>query len=219
MTSAISGAIPARATNATSSSDVPLEPTDPSILEPKSPSPIDRNVHIGLFGAMGVAFLGLGAGALSQSLRVPIAKVALTGAGIALGGAVGGWMGLQQFHASHRKYEQERIPREVGISTLQAARDMIKRFDTSRNGRIETTTEQTREEPYLSGGTRQMREFSAELVWSAADRDPADGTVTDIELARLMSGFDRDRSGTLSVAERNAFDDTHDSYVERWSTY
>lgn len=218
-TIAASGTMPIRPADRTSSSDVPLEPTDSSVFEPKTPTQLNKNIHAVLFGGMGAAFLGLSAAALSQSLRVPIAKVALTGAGIALGGAVGGWMGLQQLDASFRKYEQGRIPREVGASTLQTARDMIASFDESRNGRIETATEQTREEPFLLNGLRQMREFSAEKVWSAADTDPADGTVTDIELARLMSNFDTDRSGTISVAERNAFDDTHDSYLERARPY
>lgn len=212
-TIAASGAMPVRAASATPTSDVPLEPTDPGILEPRPQSSIDTNVHIGLFGAIGAAFVGLGAAALSQSLSAPIAKVALTGAGIAIGGVVGGWMGLQKSHASHRNYEQDRIPREVGASTLQTARDMIALFDESRDGRIDTATEEIRQEPYLSGGTRIMREFSASQVWSTADAD-TDGTVTDVELARLMSNFDADRSGTMSVAERNAFDDTHDSYVE-----
>jgi hypothetical protein len=63
----------------------------------------------------------------------------------------------------------------------------------------------------------ETRGTSAAPVWSAADTDPKDEIVSDVELATMMSKFDADRNGALTTVEQDAFRAEHPMIVDNWT--
>lgn len=196
--------------------ETPLEPRDPSILEPRQPNLVDKIVagtFCGILGAGVGGILGMGAVFATGSVHARFAPAAAIGL-TAIGAGVGALLGIESLMSSARESEQARIAKETGASTLDTARTMIATWDTDDNGRIDRPTEDTRTESrHDRAQQRTVRvETTAADVWDAATRRD---TVTDVDLARLMSKFDADRSGTMSELERAAFDEAHGVFVVR----
>jgi hypothetical protein len=192
-------------------------------------------------GGLAMGILGAMAGGLSydSGAMLPV----MLGVGLIGGAIAGGIWAHSGMKSSHEQAERKRIDAEFGMSTLESAQGMITRFDHGDNGRIDlvNTTGLPSMDERIYSETRnrsqkhtkydlwndewrteterwsESRGTSAANVWAAADVDPKDEVVTDRELARLMSNFDTDRSGTLTTSEREAFSAAHPVIVEGWS--
>jgi hypothetical protein len=182
-----------------------------------------------LNGAFGGGTSGAGMGGL-------IAAAAAIGA---VGGGIWAWHAMQ---SGHDKREHARVQAEHGTSTLQYARQMMSVYDHDDNGQVDlvnSTGLASMDERVFTEERRQSRSHpkydwfndewrteterwtetrgtSAARVWTAADVDPRDSVVTDVELARLMSAFDADRNGALTTAEQDAFNAAHPVIVDAW---
>ncbi len=190
----------------------------------------------GVLGIIGVAS-DLGSGGQGGMAGI------LMGVG-ALAGFVGTGVAIHAMSQSnYEQREHARIQAEHGTSTLEHARGLMSKFDHNDNGRIDLVNdtglasqdERIFEESRTQSRThrkydwindewdreterwKESRGTSAAGVWTAANVDPKDDVVSDIELARLMSAFDTDRNGALTTAEQDAFKQAHPVIVEAWS--
>lgn len=193
-------------------------------------------IGMGVGGIVGLAAASTtgGQGGIGMAIMGAATLVGLVGAGI----------GVYNFNkGNYEQREGAKIQAEHGTSTLDYARGMISQFDHDTNGRIDlvnSTGLQSMDERVYSEERSQSRSHpkydfwndewrteterwnesrgtSAAQVWNAADVDPKDQVVSDVELATLMSAFDADRSGSLTTPEQDAFKQAHPVIVEAWT--
>jgi hypothetical protein len=163
--------------------------------------------------------------------------------GAVVGAAAGAIWFVNASRSAHEERENAKIQAEHGTATLEYARRMMSSFDHDDNGQIDMVNStglasqdervfteqrnQSRSHPkydWYDDEWRTEREYwtetrgtSAAKVWTAADADPKDDVVTDVELARLMSQFDADRDGALTTSEQDAFRAAHPMIVDDWA--
>lgn len=218
----ISAAAGARTTppvSPTSTGDTPLEP---SKALPKTAS---YKPSIG--GWLGTATGTLGGALVGASIlmtpfamfceRLPLSRNALMITGFAAGvvGAITGGTLLGKAIFSRNKDNamvtlEANNNKQHGTATLDYARKQIALFDRNGDGAIQVVNSSGRasqnERSRLEyNDYHQFRTIDAGNIWRAADTDPTDHKVTDLELARLMSRYDADKSGVMTTTEQDAF--------------
>lgn len=195
----------------------------------------------GLAAGVGGAMLLAGGGASSMRTALGIAGTV----GIGLAGAAGGaWIAHNMSKGGHEDSEAKRVQLAFGTSTLENARELMTRFDHDTNGEVNldrvgsTGLEGTDERVFVEkrdqssskldydwwdddwdvDTTRwtESRGVSAAPLWEQANVDPKDQVVSDVEVAKVMAQFDTDRSGTLTIAERDAFTAANPFIYEDW---
>lgn len=208
--------------------DTPLEPQKaaPAI----APYKASAGGRIGTgAGALGGAVLGGGVGMLVFGGLTLMGGVggALTGSiiGMGFGALVGGVMGGVGIYSMNKDnyLTTANASRDetIGTSTLGYAREQIAKFDHNGDGaiQIDNATGLPSKDERVRGESNQFQQWrsvSAATIWNDADVDPADRKVTDIELARLMSNYDADKSGSLTTIEKEAFSDAHPMQFDAW---
>jgi hypothetical protein len=159
---------------------------------------------------------------------------------LALGGLAIG-LAEDHFARKHQAAEAARIAGSYGSPILPAAREMVKTYDHDKSGavdldnpsglhrtdeRLATVTAMHQNDGirydwfsgdfnYDSDSQTVRTTTSAFQPFAAADGDSGDRTVTPLELAKLMSTFDSDRSGTLTTSEQQAFQKAYPVLTER----
>lgn len=198
-----------------------------------------------VFGAgLGAGIGAIALGALSA--RAGGGFFSAANVGLALGGvigAVGGGIGVYSMNkSSYENRENARIQADFGTPTLVHARNLIDKFDHDADGSIDlvnSTGLASQDERVYSEERRQSRSrpkydfwhdewrteterwtetrgVSAASIWTAANVEPKDDIVSDVEVARLMARFDADRSGTLQTPEQDAFKAAHPVLIDEW---
>lgn len=210
---------------------VPLEPPT-SLPEPDAFKPGADTWAATAFGALvggSLSAVFASESAIGMGFGRVATPAAIVGLG-ALGLVAGGSVIYFSIKRSHDESQNDRLQKENGTPTLQHARELIGWFDHDRSGTIDLldkTGSDIRDERLFIethksynqlkhdwldddwGDAWQKPGVSAAPIWNAADAILGDDTITDVELATLMSQYDADRSGSLTTAEQDAFKDAH----------
>jgi hypothetical protein len=244
ITSARSSSVPTAAT----SGDAPIEPVHPKQPEIKPYSAWKSGgwLPMGLFGLLGGGVVGLAAGGVGMLAasggRGSVLPLALLGVGF-VGGAIGAGVLTRENLANADRDKQLAAFRDVtGTSTLDSAKELVAKFDHDGSGDIQLdnasgaqefderalreTKQEAQDHFYREDGHwRNAKTYSTTstvtsrgATFEAADTDPKDRKVTAEELAHLMATYDTDRSGTLTTAERAAFEAAHPAQVSTTTT-